>query len=287
MLREAFVDLNQAVALRPDLTLTWFARGDFLMRVSLWDLAAADYAAAFRLQEPTTPRHWACFLMLTKYVGDDAAHAKFARLLPTRFPPERPYSKFDNELIRTCALAPVPDRDRAWLLKMADKALAHELVPWNQTAKALALYRAGDYEQAAAIAEGVLLRDPEWSKMANGHLIRALARKRRGEDADAVQALATAEGVLEKGKTWQLKALIGSTPFYWFDWLECEILYREAKTDIEGRRPPEDYRLWELRGLGLRALGKHKEAAACYRLAQELNPRWNEFLRESANRRAP
>jgi tetratricopeptide (TPR) repeat protein/tRNA A-37 threonylcarbamoyl transferase component Bud32 len=270
MLREAYADLNRAVALRPDLPLTWFARGDFLMRVGLWDLAATDYAAAFRLQEPTTPRHWACFLMLSRFVGDDAAHAQFARRLPRRFPPGLPYTKYDNELVRTCALATVPDQDLDWLLKIADKTLAHELVSWNRTAKALALYRAGEFEQATAIVEHVLYYDHEWSKFANCYLVLALAQNRLGKTEGARLALAAAERILEKGRAWQEKAAVGATPSYWFDWLEGEILYREAKQDIEARKPPDDPRAWYLRGRAFALLGKNQEAADSYRRAREL-----------------
>jgi serine/threonine protein kinase len=270
MLREAHDDLNRAVALRPDLTLTWFARGDFLMRMGLWDLAAADYAAAFRLQEPTTPRHWACYLMLSRYVGDDAAHTQYARRLPQRFPPGLPYTKYDNELVRTCALAPVPDQDLDWLLKVADKTLAHELVSWNRTAKALALYRVGEFKQAIAIAEFLLYHDHEWSKLANCYLILALARNRMGKAEEARLALAAAERILEKGRAWQEKAAVGATPSYWFDWLEGEILHREAMQDIEARKPPDDPRAWYFRGRAFAVIGKTQEAADSYRRAREL-----------------
>ena len=49
---KAEADLNQALALRRDHSSVWATRGDLYARLSLWDLAAADFQQAYTLQEP-------------------------------------------------------------------------------------------------------------------------------------------------------------------------------------------------------------------------------------------
>ena len=38
--------------------------------MGLWDLAERDFAAAFRLQKPSTPQPWICRTLLALYAGD-------------------------------------------------------------------------------------------------------------------------------------------------------------------------------------------------------------------------
>jgi hypothetical protein len=48
--------------------------------------------------------------------------------------------------------------------------------------------------------------------------------------------------------------------------------YREAKGLIDGSAPPEDPRLWVIRGRAFGALKREKETSACYAKALKLGP---------------
>jgi hypothetical protein len=72
----AHQDFNRAIEARPDHSLVWFERGDFYARLGLWDRTAADYAEAFRLQQPTTPRQWFSHAILRAYVGDQEGYRR-------------------------------------------------------------------------------------------------------------------------------------------------------------------------------------------------------------------
>jgi tetratricopeptide (TPR) repeat protein len=251
----------------------WYERGDLFVHLGLWDRAAADYAVAFRLQESAAPRHWSCYVALSWYVGDDAAYQKLVKRLPQRFPLETPYSVFHNELVRARTLGPVPAPERAWLLDMAERILARSEPnePWNRTAHALALYRAEAFPQAAAEAEEARRMHPRWLGGAGNNLVLAMAQERLGRTAHARQTLASAERVLDGWSQHLASAGAGSFPVPWLDWLECHILYREAKLQIDGRPAPEDPRVWVARGKALKALALDKEAATCFARAEALS----------------
>jgi len=50
---------------------------------------------------------------------------------------------------------------------------------------------------------------------------------------------------------------VGSMPIPWFDWIECLVLFREAKILITGFAPPDDPRLREVEA---RAIGAIRSA---------------------------
>jgi serine/threonine protein kinase len=277
---DALGGLNRAVELRPELALMWYERGDFFIRLGLWDRSAADYAVAFRLQESVTPRHWWCYALLSRHFGDDATYQDLMKRLPLRFPADLPYSPFHNALVRACTLAPVPAYERAWLLDMADTILARcrPNEPWNLTAHALALYRAEDFQRAAAEAEEARRRYPRWLDSAGHNLVLAMAQQRLGKTAEARQTLGDVKSVFDKYWSVHLAAAApGSFPVVWHDWLECHILYREAKLQIDGRPAPDDSRLWVARAKALKALALDKDAAECFARAEalaRLEPAW-------------
>src|SRR5262249_19528699 len=100
---KAHGDLTRAVELRPDHSLVWFERGDFYLRLELWDLAAADYARAVQLQKATTLHQWFAHALLRAYVGDMESYRRVAIQLPERFR-DFPESVYGNELARACTL---------------------------------------------------------------------------------------------------------------------------------------------------------------------------------------
>ena len=58
---------------------------------------------------------------------------------------------------------------------------------------------------------------------------------------------------------------------YWYDWLECQVLYREAHRLIEDRSP-RDPRLVVVRGRAFAALGRGDRVEAEFARALRLSP---------------
>jgi hypothetical protein len=110
-----------------------------------------------------------------------------------------------------------------------------------------------------------------------------MARHRLGHTAAAQEALSAATRVLDHwteelyrepvDKDWINH--LGATanwPIDWWDWLECRLLYREAKLLIDGAAPPDDPRVHVLRARALASLRWHSPAEAEYAVASERLP---------------
>src|SRR5262249_59807234 len=63
---------------------------------------------------------------------------------------------------------------------------------------------------------------------------------------------------------------VGTLPMQYCDWLECCLLYREAKTLIDGAPPADDPRWHVARALAFLALADQKKATESYAKAVEL-----------------
>jgi uncharacterized protein (TIGR03067 family) len=74
-------------------------------------------------------------------------------------------------------------------------------------------------------------------------------------------------------------------PVSWFDWLECQVYYREAKLLIDGTAPPDDPRLRVLRARAFAGLRWSEKAAAEYDAALKLNPQDPQVRLESHRNR--
>src|SRR5262249_21335116 len=65
---------SEAIKHKPDDAMLWLRRADFYARLGLWDLAAKDSAAAFKLEPPATPNQCLSHAVLSLYVGDLASY---------------------------------------------------------------------------------------------------------------------------------------------------------------------------------------------------------------------
>jgi hypothetical protein len=125
--------------------------------------------------------------------------------------------------------------------------------PWIYLA-ALAHYRAGQYEQVIQ----KLSETPSkmgWPAQSIVDPIQAMAYYHLGQEDKAKAALASAEKAIDEWTGTMLKGSVGTMPIPWFDWIDCLLLYREAKILITGAPPPEDPRLQKIEDLARAALG--------------------------------
>jgi serine/threonine protein kinase/Flp pilus assembly protein TadD len=280
---DAHAAFTQAVQLRPDHVSVWVERGDLFARLGLWDLAAADFARERELREPDATMRWYRHALLRLYVGDADGYRQVCRRMRERFSgTQNPL--LATEVIRTCILAPDADADLAPLVDLAQHAMDHSRGSWyGLYLLGVAQYRAGQYEPTVRRLRESLLGHPDCAARALSYPVLAMAHHRLGQTAEARQALDAAAEAIDRWtrdryqnqeeKNWihDLGAT-ASWPIDWWDWLECQFYYREARVLIDGSPPRDDPRLHVLRARAFAGLRWADKAAPEYDAALKLSP---------------
>jgi tetratricopeptide (TPR) repeat protein len=279
---DADAAFTKAVQLRPDHVSVWFERSNLYTRLGLWDLAAADYAREIELREPDTTEHWYHHALLRYAVGDLDGYRPACRSMRERFS-GTVNSVIARDLVRTCALAPDADADFTPLAELAQSIQASNPGFWYELyLLGVAQYRAGQYEQAVRRLRESLAAHPDWAGRALSYPILAMAHHRLGQAAEARQALDAASKALDRwtreryeAHNWEHwsfhQGAVAFWPISWWDWLECQLYYREAKVLIDGSPPPDDPRLHVLRARAFAGLRWSGKAGAEYDAALKLS----------------
>jgi serine/threonine protein kinase/Tfp pilus assembly protein PilF len=221
----------RAEATEPGLSQTYSFRAMLYTKLGLWDRAAEDYERRLRLSNEASARTWFEHAVLKQYLGVEPGY----RLACREMMRQHGQGATADELyclVRTLSLSPRPEFDAATTAQWAERLLAADYRPWNLGAAALAHLRAGNFEKAAARErEGAQFgaNSPEGIHR-KGYLVLALARHHLGRAAEARQAMAEAEQAIDQWTKMMLEGSVGTMPIYWWDWLECLLLYWEACT---------------------------------------------------------
>jgi eukaryotic-like serine/threonine-protein kinase len=275
---EAF---SQAIRLHPEHVSAWVARGDLYTRLGLWDLAAADYAQEMALHKPDTTIRWYQHALLRHAIGDDEGCRQSARAMRERFAGTLK-EDFVEETVRASLLVPDPEAQLPRLIELAREAVPSR--PWSMRfVLGTAHYRAGQYDEAVSRLQEALAAQPQWPIGQLSYPVLAMAHHRMGRKAEGRHALDEAARVLDRwtqqrysgaGDNWVTHRGGDATwPVPWWDYLECQLLYREAKVLIDGVPPPDDPRLHVLRARGLAGLDLVDRAAPEFDAALSLSPR--------------
>ena len=283
----AEAEYTRAARLRPDHSQVFLRRGSLYSSLGLWDLAADDYARAFAIREPDTASLWYNDALLHLVRGDEAGYRRACGRMLERFRgridgligPKQAEEKDDVAvtrfgLVRACVLAPtaVPEYDR--LPRLSDMSAASEgpyyWVPLY--VRGAACYRAGQLEEAVRLLRESLSRTEDGARALNFPFL-AMSLHRMGSGDAARQELRNAREALDR---WAQAVFDRPSRFVpvpdWNDWLECQVLYREAHRQIEKSDPPVDPRLVVLRGRAFAALGRSDRAEAEFARALRLAP---------------
>ena len=207
------------------------ARARYFVRLSQWDKAAAAYAKADLLSRPMDDNAfaYACLFLIR---GDSEGYERFCQGMILRVAQaEDPAGAY--VLARTWAMARKSPVEPARAVQWADQAVASSHKPWDYHVLGLAQYRAGQYDPALqsftkANVEGWTLRDLNWFGLALVHL-------RMGHPDEARQSL-------DKGIEWLEResppGLARPTKLLPQDWLEAQLLRREAEEMLKIKRSP-------------------------------------------------
>jgi serine/threonine protein kinase/Flp pilus assembly protein TadD len=270
---EGLAVFDKAIELRPDLSFLWRERGKAYIGLGLWDLAGPDFDRAFGLREPSDAQDFYEHALLRLYLGDRKGYDQICTRMLERFA-QSPDNRVAFLIADTCTVGPNPIADTAQLLRFAERAVAEFRSAWHLNAVGVVHYRAGNYEKAIKAIRDSLAVDPDWCKSWN-YAYLAMSHHRLGQVELAREELMEAGQALNKLLELKLSAgaLVMWSPKPWWHVLESQMHYREAMELINGSGPPENPRLWILRGQGLlMALKREKEALACYLKAWQLDP---------------
>jgi serine/threonine protein kinase/Flp pilus assembly protein TadD len=269
----ADADFTRATQLLPDSDLAWYERGQLYYRLRLWEAAAADLARSHQLQEPVAPRDVFVHAVLRLYVGDAEGYRRYGRRLPELFTDTSVLGGQRNEVVRACNLVPGDGINRPWPIQLAQEALAdNPQAVWNLFALGGAHFRAREYHHAVQRLRESLAVQPDWGSHGTTHAFLAMTYHRLGQGEEAREALGHATTRLTTLRQGASEEPGASPPLMAVEWLEFLVIYREAKTLIEGAPPPDDPQDHIVRARAWVVLGQNEQAAAAYARAVALKP---------------
>jgi tetratricopeptide (TPR) repeat protein len=221
------------VSMREGVARVYFDLGDLRVATAQMRDAANLYARGLKIYPD---QHWQWYQLAALYlsVGDVAHYRSVCREMLDRFEKRAETVPQIAEITaKTCSLVPqaVPDVSR--VERLVDRMMSeteHTYFRHFILAKGLVDYRAGRHEQAVEALQRYAPNTGGTHWDATAFAALAMAQHRNG---DAPQARASLDAA---------RAIIGRKPpdamrgDYWFDWLHCEILLREAEQLLAERK---------------------------------------------------
>lgn len=271
---------SEAIRLRPTFAPAWEERGRLYLELGLWELAKVDRDRMVELKQPGTNTDWWSHSVLLAYVQDTDRYQAFCRRMEDHFLGHRGLGAMD--VVRASCLIESPQVDYRQKLELAKAgAVFSQKDPLTLYVVGLASLRSGELQQAAQFAaEGVLFTQAESAYGPLCQLVLAMAQKKLGNQASAEQAL----DVAAAGRDLWTRSLFENSDLGWvmhkgatarwsvtpWEWMEFQLLFREAWTLVRGGMAPEDYRWTILRARALAALGRYSGALPEYEAALEV-----------------
>jgi serine/threonine protein kinase len=193
-----------------------------------WDAAATCYGRAFNHTPVDDGEWWFEYAAVQLLSGDRTAYRQTCASLVQRCghtPLLRPY-----HMARTCTLAPDSVEDMAAVARLAVEELNNRPKEfWSLTQRAALCYRAGAFKEAVPLLEQSLRIDPRPGSAMLNWLWLALAEQRLGRPEEARNWLGKAANWLDQRKGRFLSGSEDTLGLHLHNWLEAQILRREAE----------------------------------------------------------
>ena len=213
-----------------------FTRAGALARVGRFRDAADEYARLIDIN-PTDHYPWYMRAVLLGYVGEDA---EYRRVLDGMF--GRFSSSTDPlviiRLLIACGMRPQAPADQDRLRLLVDRATSTKILrpeePFLELLSAMVRYRLGEAEKSVDLLRDHLARTPTepGSRRAAAWLYLAMAENHLGHEADALAALAQADGLIKTQVPLAGVDDLGPHSFYVELWLLCHTAWKEANETI-------------------------------------------------------
>jgi len=234
----AHYNYSQAIDAAPEFYFVWQERGLLYARLSLWDLAAADFRKTIELGG-LTPSQFNAMPELLRYVGDEDGYRLACQRLLNMLGSTDDRSTL--RVVRSCMIKPGLWVDPEKFAERAENAIATmQPMPPHYFAVALAHYRATNYKKALQRVRQAMA--PGGPGMPSNYALLAMVQYRMGKVAEASKSLAAVEKAIDGWYETRAKGQIGADASPWFEWIVAALLYSEAKVLITTTSPPYDPR---------------------------------------------
>jgi tetratricopeptide (TPR) repeat protein len=219
--------LARAAEMRPKDGMLWIARGRYLARRDRWKEAAEAYARVIATRPIAGNEErfeCACLLLLNH---DETGYLQLCKELITRAGKVKdPFLAY--VLARTCGQAPGA-ADPAQVIQWAEQAVANVQNGWYLHALGLALYRAGRFAEAIERLEAS--NRTNWAATLANWPVLAMAHHRLGHGEDARRWLDSTTAEMKRLREAHPNGPVETAST---DWLETEVLRREAEAVLGG-----------------------------------------------------
>jgi hypothetical protein len=224
------------VRLRPDDLAVRHDSGLVAARFSRWADAAAEIAIVTERQPGADANVWFEHAGLRLLAGDREGYRKTVALMLKRAEEKKDLRPF--LVARACALASLPPEEVKRAAQLAERELAQNNEAFLSLAQRGALeFRAGRPERATPLLRQGLKAAEKGEGSPVLRLWLALSLHAQGQAEEARAELAAAREVLDRwGKVMPARAEAGGTALHVHDWLEAQVLRREAEDVIAGKK---------------------------------------------------
>ncbi len=197
--RKAEAELNQALNSRKDHSSVWATRGDLYARLTLCDLAAADFQQAYTLQEPGSVTSLYLHALLRLEMRDEPGYRRICEVMAGRFgKADDPRAWEREEVARVCLHAQPPLISTDRLIALCERATSSSKTSVRLASLGTALYRAGQYDLALARLSEARDSNPQVANVWTNSLL-AMTHFRLGQPEPARTALeAAAKGLADR-----------------------------------------------------------------------------------------
>ncbi|MCA8988267.1 MAG: serine/threonine protein kinase [Planctomycetaceae bacterium] len=276
----AYADFTSAIEKQPNYYLGWSERAFLEVKLGLWARAANDYSRAIDVGVPVdNPANWG-IPQLFLLSGDTSGYRDYCHTLLQQA--EQQGQSPSVAVIRSCVIAPEPIGDPDQMVESAFQALekSQDRQPFpapppggpmpppppggpdsgppggnfrpnwhplgvSHYVTGIALYRAGMYEEAIFHLESAM-DDPRWPAHDITFPVLAMACHRIGLADEARKAFEKSQQEIDNWIVLMSNGSPGTMPIPWFDWIEVQLLHREASILLTGYAPADDPRLIEV-----------------------------------------
>jgi serine/threonine protein kinase/thioredoxin-like negative regulator of GroEL len=274
---DAINALDAAIALCHELGSAWEERGQIYTDLGLWDLAVGDRRRAFEFNKPAMSDRWWSYGTLLAQSGDLDGYHRLCTKMHERFRGHG--GRIAADFVRTACLIPGIDTDYKLAAARLQAGQFHD--PLYLYAQGLVLYRAGEFRHSVACCLESLSAG-YWNGQPLNFPVLALAYAKLGDPDNARTYLERAtqardrwiENLYSSGeKNWVThKGVSAEWQVSPFDWLEFNLLYNEARVQLNQPKLTDDPRLAALRARAFAAIRRFDEADAEYKAAVALAP---------------
>jgi serine/threonine protein kinase/Flp pilus assembly protein TadD len=226
---------TMAIKRQPKNALLRLLRGVFWGQQAQWARALADFDQANALRPLDDQWELGCRAVMHLRQGAADAYAETCRQMMKRFG-QTDDPKLATFIAWMCSLAPGAIKDASAPVRLAELSLkGNPQDAWCALALGAALYRAGQYQQAASHLRQAMKGSANKNiqqDIALAQLFLGMALQRLGESKEAARLLNSASDSIDRATAGEGKSKLGPG---WWVWAACQVVRPEAQTLISGR----------------------------------------------------